>query len=260
MALRMQMSRPVYITRPLRPLAARAPAGGARGTGRQVGAAGAGGLFPPIDQTPTGNWGGDLAKAISNIIELNRQNALANRLMNTENPPRAALVTNAAGQGLQGVPGANVMQGGQPVAATPYVPKTFTPDAGVSLAGTYPTTGGLNELRFQQQVAADAGAQRQAQLAEAINEAKLAKLQQGPDEMAQKIKQAQLENLQARTKALQAGKQGGKPAAYVAGSSTPDDASYYDFNHQRDDFDAQYGKGSYNRLLANSNLISQDPT
>jgi hypothetical protein len=51
----------------------------------------------------------------------------------------------------------------------------------------------------------------------------------------------------------------GKPAAYQPNSSTPNDPAYYDFNHQRADIDAQYGKGTYDRILANAGNITVDP-
>jgi hypothetical protein len=48
----------------------------------------------------------------------------------------------------------------------------------------------------------------------------------------------------------------GKPVAYQAGSSTPNDpVNYYNFNHQRIDVDSQYGKGTNDRLLAASGQL-----
>src|SRR5215468_8914749 len=111
-----------------RPAAIRAPA-----VGRGRGAVGTGGL----DASSTGNIGGDIIKAIGNQIQMNRMNAVANQILNTQNPPRAAWVGGTA------------------------------PSAGVSTAGTAPQAGGFGELQMRQQV-------QQQDLADQLQRAKLA--------------------------------------------------------------------------------------
>jgi hypothetical protein len=91
---------------------------------------------------------GGLAGAIQEQQQAARQNAVANQLMNTATPPRAALVE----------PG---------ISPTTGAPNVIGPDIGT--AGTAPLTGGIAEMQLRQQF-------QKNQLADQIQQARLAKL------------------------------------------------------------------------------------
>src|SRR5260370_26619639 len=82
---RIQATHPWYprLRLPYRGQGAQPRGGGGRGRGAVSGA---------VDTTPTGSIGGDIIKAIGNTIQQNRQNAIANQIMNTQTPPRAGAV------------------------------------------------------------------------------------------------------------------------------------------------------------------------
>jgi hypothetical protein len=97
-------------------------------------------------------FGGDIVQGIANIIQQNRQNAIANQILNTQNAPRAGLVA----------PGVNPQSG-----AANVIP------AGVSTAGTAPQTGGTLELAMRNEQAKQDLANQQAQLAIALKKAQI---------------------------------------------------------------------------------------
>src|SRR5262245_53742343 len=107
-----------------------------------------GGAIAPggIDTRSTGNIGGDIIKAIGNEIQMRRQNEVANQILNTQTPPRGALVA----------PGVNPATG-QPNVIRPGTP-TF---------GSAPATGGMGELELRQQLA-------QSDLADQLKRAQIA--------------------------------------------------------------------------------------
>jgi hypothetical protein len=217
--------RRIYPLRPRQqnvvPASARAGRGGAGGA--------AGGLFNPPDVTPTGYWPTDLGKAINAIAQTYQQNKLANRLMNTENPPRAAWVGGTA------------------------------PAAGVPTTGTAPIKGGVQEMQFQQQLAADAAAKQQQDLAGQLQRTKIAaqlalagkRGGAGGGGNAQRWQQY-LGGDQGSTNVPQGTKKGGKPAPYEPGSIDPNtDPNADKFQIVQADFDAKYGKGAYARIAPN---------
>jgi hypothetical protein len=226
MPARIQPNRPYY-PRYYLPRRAPQPRGGGGGGGAKGGAKGAFG--GGVDTSSTGNIGGDLAKAVINTMLQNRQNAAANAIMNTQTPPRAGavgpVVDPASGQ----------------------VTGNITPTV-----GTAPQTGGIGELQMRQQMAQeDAAAQAQkvaaqrADLADQLTKARIATevaRAQGTGGFAKQPKAAATQ----------------KPQKYEPLSSTPNDASYYNFNNQRADIDAQYGKGTYDKLLAASGKVDID--
>jgi len=221
-----------YIPRlyPTRPVATRAPA-----AGRGRGAVGPGG----IDASSTGNIGGDIVKAIGNQIQMNRMNAVANQILNTQNPPRAAWVGGTA------------------------------PAAGVPTTGSAPQTGGFGELQMRQQV-------QQQDLADQLQRAKLAseialarqrsiasrgnvvsggsgsrwRQSLGPGQPGQPTQPGQ--------PSARPGK-AGKPAGYVPGSGdVENDSSTDNFSQIRADFDAQHGKGSFDTFTRNMGNVQDD--
>jgi hypothetical protein len=206
--------------------AARAPAAGRGGAKGALGGA--------IDTSPTGNVGGDLAKAIFNTIQQNRQNAAANALMNTQTPPRAGAVGPVVDP------------------ATGQVTGNITPTV-----GTAPQTGGMGELQMRQQM-------QQQDLADQLQKAKIASelalTQQrtgrgggrggggggGGGGNAARWQQY-LGGGQGGSAA--AGKKGGKPAPYEPGSIDPNtDPAADKFQIVQADFDAKYGKGAYAKI------------
>jgi hypothetical protein len=181
-----------------------------------------------------GGLGQEFAKAMAARKAQQQQdqlNALANRLENTAAPPRAGAVG-------------------------PVV----NPATGQIIGKTTPTVG-------------------TAPFSEGTAGLQVIKAQLENQKLAQELRNNQIAaNLQARRgggggggggggnasrwqQYLGQGKTGnvdqfGKPAAYQAGSSTVDNPTdYYNFNHQRIDVDAQYGKGTHDRLLAGSGQL-----
>jgi len=211
-----------------RPGVVRAPA-----AGRGRGAVGIGG----VDLTPTGNPGVDLVKAINATMQQNRQNAVANQILNTQNPPRAGLV----GAGVNPATGqANVLP------------------AHLNTLGSAPQTGGLGELQMRQ-------AMQQQDLADQLQRARL----------ASEIALARQRSIASRgnvapggsgsqwRQSLQSGQPGqpaqpgqpgqpgvrsgkaGKAAAYVPNSGdVQNDPATDDMTKIAADFNATYGGGS----------------
>ena len=211
-----------------RPSVVRAPAVG-RGRRGPVGAGG-------VDLTPTGNPGVDLVKAINAMRIQGQQNAIANQILNTQNPPRAAWV------------------GGTP------------PPAGVPTTGTPPQTGGVGELQMRQQV-------QQQDLADQLQRAKIASeialarsrsiASRGnvvPGGSGSRWRQS-LQPGQPGQPAQPSARSGkpGKPAGYVPGSGdVENDSSTDNFSQIRADFDAQHGKGSYDAFTRNLGTLQDD--
>ena len=212
------------------------PRGAARGAGRAAAQRPfAGG---PADTSSTGNVGGDIVKAINNTITQNRQNALANQILNTQNPPRAGLVA----------PGVNPATGQANVIPT-----------GVSTTGTAPQTGGVGQLQFQ-------GQMNQQALADQIQRAKLAtemaKVPRGVNPGGGSGNASRW-----RTSGQPGGQPGGqppqgkagKPTAYVAGSGdVENDANTDNFGQIQTDFDAQHGKGQFAAFSKNLQNLRPD--
>lgn len=215
----------------------------ARGGGG--GRGGKGAVGGGLDTTPTGSIGGDIIKAIGNQIQMNRQNAAANAILNTQTPPRAGLVA----------PG---------VSPTTGAPNIIAP--GTPITGAPPQTGGTGELQMRTQ-------QNQADLADQLQRAKiasewaLAKQRTGRGGRGTaggggtaggnaSRWQQYLGGDQAAGKA--AGK-AGKAAAYEPGSIDPEtDPNADKFQHVQADFDAKYGKGAYARIAPNLANASVD--
>ncbi len=233
MPAKIQATRPWYprLRLPYQRQPAQARGGGG---GRGKGAVGGG-----IDTSSTGNVGGDLAKAIVNTIQQNRQNAAANAILNTQTPPRAGLVA----------PGVSPATG---------APNVIAP--GTPTFGSAPQTGGAGELAMRteqnQQDLAD-----QLQRAKIASEWALAKQRTagggrgggggggGGGGNASRWQQYLGGGGQAAGKA--AGK-AGKAAAYEPGSIDPEtDPDADKFQHVQADFDAKYGKGAYARIAPN---------
>jgi hypothetical protein len=206
--------------------------GGGGGKGGAKGAFGG-----AIDTSPTGNVGGDLAKAIMNTIQANRQNAIANQLMNTQTPPRAGAVGPVVDP------------------ATGQVTGNITPTV-----GTAPQTGGMGEFQMRQQM-------QQQDLADQLQRAKIASelalvhqrmgrgggggggggAQAGNASRWQQY----LGGDQGSTNVPQGTKKGGKTAAYEPGSIDPiTDPNADKFPVVQADFDAQYGKGMYSKVVS----------
>jgi hypothetical protein len=103
-------------------------------------------------------YGGDLVKAIVNMVQQNRMNAVANQLLNTQNAPRAALV----GQGQ--VPN-QVWDN----------PATWADlrQKGLGIQGTAPATGGTMELALRNEQAKADLANQQAQIESALKMAQI---------------------------------------------------------------------------------------
>jgi len=212
----------VYIRRGLPSLAPAARSG--------RGAVGAGG----IDTSSTGNIGGDIVKAIGNQIQMNRMNAVANQILNTQNPPRAAWV------------------GGTP------------PPTGVPTTGTPPQRGGVGELQMRQQV-------QQQDLADQLQRAKIAseialarsrsiasRGNVAPGGSGSRWRQSLGPN-QPNQPGGRGGGKAGKSAAYVPGSGdVENDSSTDNFSQIRADFDAQHGKGSFDTFTRNLGNVQDD--
>jgi len=221
-----------------RPAAVRAPAAGRGGRG----AVGPGG----IDTSSTGNIGGDIVKAIGNQIQMNRMNAVANQILNTQNPPRAGAVGPVVNPKTMQVVG-NI---------TPTV-------------GTSPLTGGVGEWQMRQQL-------QQQDLADQLQRAKIAseialarsrsiasrgnavpggsgsrwRQSLGPGQPGQPVQPGQ--------PSARSGK-AGKPAGYVPGSGdVENDSSTDNFSQIRTDFDAQHGKGSFDAFTRNLGSMQDD--
>jgi hypothetical protein len=174
-------------------------------------------------------------------------NAQANQIENTFTPPRAGLVA----------PGVNPQTGAANVVG-----------ANVPTAGTAPFSTGVAGMQLQQnfikaqlenqrlaqeirnnQIAANLAARRGGGGGGGGGGGNASRWQQY---LGGGAKSGQVDQFGNPVKA-------GKPVAYQPGSSTPNDPGYYNFNHQRADIDAQYGKGTYDRLLANAGNITVDP-
>ena len=97
-------------------------------------------------------YGGDIVKGIVNLMQQHRMNAIANQILNTRNPPRAALV----GQGR--VP--------TQVWDNPATWQLLR-QKGLGIQGTAPATGGTMELALRNE-------QAKADLAAALQRAKIA--------------------------------------------------------------------------------------
>src|SRR5215469_3016704 len=226
----------IYI--PPRQAASRAPAAGRGGRG----AAGTG-----VDTSSTGSVGGDIMKAIANTIQQNRQNAIANQILNTQNAPRAGLVA----------PGVNPQTGQANVIR-----------AGTPTTGTSPLTGGVAELQARQQM-------QQQNFADRLNEAKI----------AAQLALARQRTVASRGVGAQPGSrsrwltgpqggggggqggapaagQGGKKGGYVPGSSDPNDPASDDMGKIGADFNVTYGgsgKGNlFNKFSTNISNLRPD--
>src|SRR4029077_2168432 len=235
MPARIQPNRPYY---PRYYLPRRAPqstgGGGGGGKGGAEGAFGGG-----IDTTPTGSIGGDIIKAIGNTIQQNRQNAVANRIMNTQTPPRAGAIGPVVDP------------------ATGQVTSNITPTV-----GTAPQTGGTGELQMRQQM-------QQQDLADQLQRAKIAAQLAlagkrgggggvrgggggGTGAGNASRWQQYLGGDQSSTNVPQGTKKGGKPAPYKQGDIDPfTDPNADKFPVVQADFDAQYGPKAYARIAPN---------
>jgi hypothetical protein len=197
-----------------------------------------------VDTSSTGNVGGDIVKAIANTIQQNRQNAIANQILNTQMPPRAGAVGPVVNP------------------ATGQVTSNITPTTGTS-----PLTGGVAELQMRQQLA-------QQNLADQLQAAKI----------AAQLALTRQRNVAARGggggggagmgsaarwKAYlgggnqpgqpQRGGKGGKAAPYQPGSGdVQNDPATDNFNQIRADFDAQHGKGAYDAFNRNLGNLQDD--
>jgi hypothetical protein len=236
MPIRIQPNRPYY---PRYYLPRRAPqptGGGGKGGGK--GAFGGG-----VDTSSTGNIGGDLAKAVINTMLQNRQNAVANQIMNTQTPPRAGAVGPVVDP------------------TTGQITSNITPTV-----GTAPQTGGMGELQMRQQM-------QQQDLADQLQKAKIA------SELALAAQrtgkgggggggggggnaarwQQYLGGGQGGGSAA-AGKKAGKPASYEPGSIDANtDPNADKFPVVQADFDAQYGKGAYAKVAPRlGNVVPDD--
>jgi hypothetical protein len=233
MPARIQPNRPYYprLRFPYQSRGVQPRGGGGGGKGGAKGAFGG-----AVDTSSTGNVGGDLAKAIMNTIQANRQNAAANQIMNTQTPPRAGAVGPVVDP------------------ATGQVTSNITPTV-----GTAPQSGGMGELQIRQQM-------QQQDLADQLQRAKIAA------QLALAGKrgggggggggggvgagnasrwQQYLGGDQGSTNVPQGTKKGGKPAPYEPGSIDPlTDPNADKFPVVQADFDAQYGKGMYSKVVS----------
>jgi hypothetical protein len=170
----------------------------------------------------------------------NKLNALANRMENTVTPPRAGLVA----------PGVN--------------PQTGAANAigvNVPTAGTAPFSEGTAGMKLQQDfIRSQLENQKLAmEVRNAGIASSLAARRGGGGGGGGGGNASRWQKFLGGGQGGQGGQGGGKagkPAPYQAGSSTVDDpTNYYNFNHQRIDVDAQYGKGTHDRLLAGSGQL-----
>lgn len=220
-------------------------------------------------------FGGGLISGIGQAIEQNKMNAVANQLMNTANPPRAALVS--PGYAPAGSPDMSVDTDPEDTeAATGYtadqIDQTGTDQTaqpvpnvipqGVSTTGTSPITGGVAEMKLREQFA-------QSQLAQAAAAAKLA----GTGQYAARAKPvaqgvtATVGGSSSRWLAGAGGGQGpqaitkgAKPVAYqpLTGDVENDESTDNPMQIGAD-FDATYGqKGLYSKYLANISSLKPD--
>ena len=186
--------------------------------------------------------------AIKQQQALNQQqkiDAVANQLMNTANPPRAALVA----------PGVN------PATGRPNVIP-----AGVPTAGTAPSTGGLAEMRLRQEF-------QKNQLADAYQKARIANLLNPQGRGRGAGGGAGAGNATRWTQHLSGqggaggGGQGGGGGGGKAGKAAPYQPNSIDantdpradnFSYIQSDFDAKYGKGAYGKVA--QNLANAQPS
>lgn len=191
------------------------------------------------------NFGKMLAGGLGKAIDQSKMNAVANQLLQQHGwapPPRAGLVA----------PGVNP-QTGQPNVIGPLV----------STAGTKPASGGTEELKLRM---AEAEA-RQKLAGEQFNLSSAAAKQRMIEEAYQRgdgdgrspwSRRGGKRPSVSQYIESQTGKTG-KPAKYEAGSSGPDDDSYYNYNNQRTDVDSRYTKGTFDRLQNLPSIVSKDP-
>jgi hypothetical protein len=237
MPIRIQPNRPYYprLRFPYQSRGVQPRGGGGGGKGGGKGAFGGG-----VDTSSTGNIGGDLAKAVINTMLQNRQNAVANQIMNTQTPPRAGAVGPVVNP------------------ATGQITSSITPTV-----GTAPQTGGMGELQMRQQV-------QQQDLADQLQKAKIA------SELALAGQRGRAGrgggggggggggNVARWQQYLGSGQQevktgkAGKPVPYQSGDIDPmTDPAADKFQVVQADFDAANGKGMYAKVapyLANATI------
>ncbi len=186
---------------------------------------------------------GKLIKAFQAQGEQARANQIANQLMNTATPPRAALVS----------PGVNPASG-----AANVVP------AGVPTAGTSPITGGLQEMQIRQQFSRSALADKlqQARIATELMRGKTIGARGGGGRTVTGGGSASAWLQQPGGGQQPGGRPGGKAAKagqYQAGTGdVENDPTTDNFDQIRADFDSQHGKGSFDQFTKNFSNIKPD--
>lgn len=227
-----------------------------------AGRGGRGALGGAVDTTPTGNVGADIVKAINATMIQNRQNAAANALMN---------------QGPTGQPGGGITQNlGQ--LPSDGGPQDLTMPANTGLGpnvGSLVHTGGTGELAMQQQL-------NQQNLADQVQRAKvgaqLALTNQrlglgggrgggggggggGGTGNANRWQQylAQGGDGGQGSQNVPRGTKTGKPAAYQPFQyDAATDPRADSFNNVAADFDSQFGKGMYGKVVPNLANVQPD--
>lgn len=233
--------------------------------------------------------GQNFGKLIGQVMDIGKtikQNQVANQLMNTQDAPRAALVSPGVAPGSTDdttFDSSQVAAGDpDPDPISTAISSGGTPnviDPSINTAGTAPATGGVAELKTRQDFQAD-------QLDQAYKKAQLANLlaeSQGTGRYAKRATPApQGVNIQGGSSSrwLQnapsdgsapggyggpsragGGSRAGKPAPYVGGTGDAEnDDSLDDPNKVAADFDAAQGgkKGTYAAFLANLPNLKPD--
>lgn len=186
-----------------------------------------------VDQSSTGNVGGDIVKAINNQMQVNRQNQVANQLLNTETPPRAQWVGGNA------------------------------PAPGVNTLGSTPQTGGSIELQARQQAAQQDAQQQQQALQDALTRSKIAA------NLALTTRRAgtgtgtgttggNADRWKQYAASQQPGGKAGKPPPYEVGSDANTNLDADKPANLAADFDGTFGKGAYAKVAPNFANATKD--
>ncbi len=211
--------------------------------------------------------GSQIGKGLSGLagaIQDARQNAVANQLMNTQNPPRAALVSPGYSPGGDTTDPNADLSTDLPQDVSPVIGGTDTGDmtpnvipAGVPTYGTAPATGGIAEMKLRQEAAKEQLNQQniQSEIAKRQAAANLANIRTG---LAARGTQPQGGNASAWSGY---GQSQGQPTAKgktVAPTGPLNTTPLTDFSQLQQHINGMYGKGTYESIV--NNLDSADTT
>jgi hypothetical protein len=211
---------------------------------------------------------GGLGGAIKSAQQQAAQDAVANQLMNTATPPRAALVSPGYAPGIDTSDPNADLSTDLPQDVSPTIGGAatdtsggFTPNvipAGVPTTGTAPITGGVAEMKLRQQFG-------QSQLADQIQQARLAKLLEPP--AGRLGVQPQPGDAGAWSGYNMTQQQPGIPATRGArgqqAQAQPVQIGSEPVTNQSQlvqHFDGTYGKGSFSKVLSNLDTVDTTTT